>query len=60
MESKTNQTECKKAGCKRTGFWTETGEAGEKLFCFRTRHDGQNHAQKFTLAEIEAKLKEND
>lgn len=58
--SKINQTECKKNDCRRKGFWTETAPNGEKLFCFRTRHNGENHAQKLTLEEIEEVIKKDD
>jgi len=57
MADERKQVDCKKSGCTRKGFWIETDDDGKPLFCFRTRHDGQNHAQKFTLQEIEEKLK---
>jgi len=58
MASETKQIKCKKANCQRKGFWIETGADGKPLFCFRTRHDGENHIQKLTLDEIESSLKE--
>lgn len=55
-----NQKNCKEVGCLRKGFWIEKSEDNEPLFCFRTRHDGENHAVKLTLAEIEEKLRETN
>lgn len=40
----------------RKGYWVETLPNGERLFCFRTRINGQKVVNKFTLKEIEAKL----
>lgn len=45
------QIDCKEKGCTRKGYWVEQTPDGP-VFCFRTRHDGENHAVKMTAAEI--------
>jgi hypothetical protein len=47
------QKNCKQANCARKGYWIEGGPDGEALFCFRTRHDGENHAVRVSLSEIQ-------
>ena len=39
-------------GCTRKGYWIEIADNGEPLFCFRTRHDGENHSVKLTIGQI--------
>ena len=51
MDKEKEQIECKKEGCNLTGLWTER-EDGKIIYCFRTRHRGELHAQKFTFAEL--------
>jgi hypothetical protein len=46
------QLSCENRGCNRKGYWIEVAPNGEPLFCFRTRHDGENHAVKMTLGQI--------
>lgn len=46
------QLSCSRSGCSRKGYWIEVADNGEPLFCFRTRHDGENHAVKMTLGQI--------
>jgi hypothetical protein len=46
------QFSCEQIGCTRKGYWIEVAENGEPLFCFRTRHDGDNHSVKMTLGQI--------
>jgi hypothetical protein len=53
-----NQKNCKESGCTLKGFWVEKSDSGEPLFCFRTRHNGENHAVKLTVEEIQGKLEE--
>jgi len=46
------QLSCEETGCNRKGYWIEIAPNGEPLFCFRTRHDGENHSVKMTLGQI--------
>jgi hypothetical protein len=48
---------CSNPGCKRKGWWIEADENGEPVFCFRTRHDGAKHVEKFTEEQLFAELK---
>jgi hypothetical protein len=52
-----NQVACREVGCKRRSFWIETDADGASVFCFRTRHDGENHAVKLSVAEIEEEIR---
>lgn len=54
---KESQIDCKEKGCIRRGYWIEVSESGEVRFCIRTRHDGENHCQKFTLDELTEMIK---
>lgn len=53
---KDTQIDCKESGCTRKGYWVEERSDGERVFAFRTRHDGANHCQRFSLDEIQELL----
>lgn len=47
------QKECHKIGCTLKGYWREIDDVtDEVLFCFRTQHNGENHAKKMSVDEI--------
>lgn len=48
---------CASDGCDRKGYWIETGDNGEHLFCFKVRHRGEWHTQKLTLSQLSGQLK---
>jgi hypothetical protein len=48
---------CKQDGCGLRAYWIEYGADGSRVFCYRVRHDGRQHVQRFTLKELGRILK---
>lgn len=48
MKAKT----CEDAHCRRKGYWIETDDKGERLYCHNARHGGEIHVIKKPLGEI--------
>lgn len=49
-------SKCQEENCRLKGFWIETDLNGNKLLCYKIRHNGRYHVQKFSLAEVLSEL----